>query len=56
MTLPSDVPEPDALDQATPVVDEPDEPPVPLKRDSEVPEADALDQAREVFMEDDRDR
>jgi hypothetical protein len=50
--MPIDVPEPDALDQATPVIDEDDGPPLTLERDLEVAEADALDQARAVPMDD----
>ena len=61
MSFPPDAPQPDALDQSTPVADEEDgtdeatESPAST-RDSEVPEADALDQEREVPLEDDWDR
>jgi hypothetical protein len=57
MTLPPDAPEPDALEQKTPVVDDDADEPTTLERDAEAPEADALDQAREVPLdEDDWDR
>jgi hypothetical protein len=59
VTIPPDAPEPDALDQATPAVDdvdeETDETPS-LGTSQEVPEADALDQHREVPLDDDWDR
>jgi hypothetical protein len=54
VSVPIDAPEPDAVDQATPVVDEPDEPDT-IDVGLEVPEADALDQAREVPLDDDWD-
>jgi hypothetical protein len=56
MTLPPDAPEPDALEQATPVVEDDTDEPITLERDPEAPEADALDQAREVPLDDDWDR
>jgi hypothetical protein len=57
MTLPPDAPEPDALEQKTPIVDDDADELTTLERDAEAPEADALDQAREVPLdEDDWDR
>jgi len=51
--LPAEVSEPDALDQATPVVDDDGGLPARLERDFETPEADALDQALDAPMDDD---
>jgi hypothetical protein len=45
------VPEADALDQATPVEDEPE--PEPLTDDPEVPEADALEQREPAPVDED---
>jgi hypothetical protein len=59
VSIPPDAPVPDALEQATPVVDDDvndvDETPS-LDTAREVSEADALDQRREVPLEDDWDR
>ena len=52
--MPAEVPEPDALDQATPVDDDEEGGlPARLERDFETPEADALDQALDAPMDDD---
>jgi hypothetical protein len=45
-----EVPEPDAVEQATPVADSPGF--VTPTLEPEVPEADALEQAREEFVDD----
>ena len=49
------VPEADALEQRTPVLDR-DHPEEEPDIDDEVPEADALDQARPVPIDEDEDR
>jgi hypothetical protein len=52
-SVPPEVPEPDALDQATPVDDDgAGELPARLERGFETPEADALDQALDVPLDD----
>jgi hypothetical protein len=52
-SVPPEVPEPDALDQATPVDDGgTGELPARLERGFETPEADALDQALDAPMDD----
>jgi hypothetical protein len=62
VSFPPDAPEPDALDQATPAVDDieddddVEEETPPLRTGPEVSEADALDQRREVPLDDEWDR
>jgi hypothetical protein len=59
VSFPPDAPEPDALEQATPAVDDIDddaEETPPLCTGPEVSEADALDQRREVPLDDEWDR